>query len=69
MLDPSSHSATANDNATVFTSPGLEIQKVHIPFTAMVIISVLMLFQLGGLWGLAIYASCYGTEMVEGDGQ
>ena len=66
MLHPSSHSTTGN-NATIFTSPGLEIQKVHIPFAVMVIISVLMLVQLGGLWALAVYASYCGTEMRKGD--
>ena len=76
MLDPSSAASTttnsSNQNptphsATIFASRGLEIQKLHIPLPAMVLISVLMLIQLVGLWGLAIYASCYGAERGEGD--
>ena len=75
MLDPSSPASTttnsssqiaAPSSATIFASRGLEIQKLHIPLSAMVLISVLMLIQLVGLWALAIYASCYGTEMGEG---
>lgn len=75
MLDPSSSTSTSinssNENATphsatIFASRGLEIQKLQIALPAMVLISVLMLIQLVGLWGLAIYASCYGTELGEG---
>lgn len=75
MLDPSSsadssyRNATPNSATTIFASPGMKIQKLQIPFAAMVVISVLILIQLGGLWGLAVYASHYGTEMGEGDGE
>ena len=77
MLDPSSSTfATTNSSnqnaaphsATIFASRGLEIQKLHISLPGMVLISVLMLVQLVGLWALAIYASCYGTEVGEGGG-
>ena len=78
MLDPSSSASTTIDSsyqnttpnsATIFASPGLEIQKMHIPLPAMVLVSVLMLIQLVGLWGLAVYASCCYTEMGEADGE
>ena len=78
MLDPSSYTSTTTDSSsenptpnstTIFASPGLEIQKMHIPFPAMVLISVLMLIQLGGLWGLAVSASYYRTETGEADGE
>ncbi len=76
MLDPSSSASTIPDSsyqnptpnsAIIFASLGLEIQKIHIPFPAMVLISVLMLIQLVGLWGLAVYARYYRMEMGEGD--
>ena len=64
----SSYQSTTPNSAKIFASPGLQIQKVQIPFPAMVLISVLMLIQLVGLWGLAVYASCYRVEMGEVDG-
>lgn len=76
MLDPSSSTSrttsSSNQNAThrsttIFASRGLEIQKLHISFPAMVLISVLMLIQLVGLWVLAVYASYYSTEMGDRD--
>ena len=65
MLDPSSKYSPQNatpNSATIFSSRGLEIQKLQIALPAMVLISVLMLIQLVGLWALAIYASCCGAE-------
>ena len=78
MLDPSSSASpttgysyqnTTSNSATIFASLGLEIQKVQIPFLVMVLISVLMLIQLVGLWGLAVYASCCYTEVRERGGE
>ncbi len=78
MLDPSSSASTTTDSsyqnstpnsAEIFASPGLEIQKMHVPLPAMVLISVLMLIQLAGLWGLAVYTSYYCIEMGGVDGE
>lgn len=45
----------------IYASPGLNIQKLHAPLAGLIIISVLIIFQLTGLFLLAVYASSYPT--------
>lgn len=45
----------------VYASPGLQIQKVHVPLAGLIIISVLIILQLVGLFSLALYASRHAT--------
>ena len=75
ILDPSrgEHLLGTFDNYTqfalpIYSSPGLRIQKLHIPFSAIVIISVLMLLQIAGLLALGVYTSMQPTWTVSLDG-
>jgi hypothetical protein len=45
----------------VYASPGLGIQKLHVPLAGLIIISVLIILQLAGLFSLALYASAHAT--------
>lgn len=57
MLDPGPTAV----RQTVYASPGLPTQKVHVPLAGLVIISVLIILQLTGLFSLALYASRHAT--------
>ena len=46
---------------SVYASPGLGIQKLHVPLAGLIIISVLIILQLAGLFSLAVYASAHAT--------
>ena len=52
----------------IYSSPGLRIQKLHIPFHAIVIISLLILAQITGLLALAVYTSMRPTWTASLDG-
>lgn len=52
----------------IYSSPGLRIQKLHIPFTAIIIISLLILWQIAGLLALGWYTSMQHTWTVSLDG-
>ncbi|KAL8791966.1 MAG: hypothetical protein Q9195_005455 [Heterodermia aff. obscurata] len=52
----------------VYSSPGLRTQKLHIPFHAIVTISLLILAQTTGLLALAVYTSMRPTWTASLDG-
>ena len=52
----------------IYSSPGLRSQKLHISFTAIIIISLLILLQLAGLLALGVYTSMQHTWTASLDG-
>ncbi|KAL8764968.1 MAG: hypothetical protein Q9209_007795 [Squamulea sp. 1 TL-2023] len=52
----------------IYSSPGLRSQKLHIPFTAIIIISLLILSQIAGLLVLGVYTSMQHTWTASLDG-
>ena len=52
----------------IYSSPGLRSQKLHIPFTAIVIISLLIFSQIAGLLALGVYTSMQHTWTASLDG-
>ena len=62
---PSLHNGVFEDNAPypipIYSSPGIQIQKLHIPLAAIVIISVLLFLQITGLLALGVYSSMRHT--------
>lgn len=52
----------------IYSSPGLRIQRLHIPFSAIVIISLLIFLQIAGLLALGVYTSMQPTWTASLDG-
>ena len=53
---------------SIYSSSGLRTQGLHIPFLAIIIISLLILSQIAGLLALAVYTSMQPTWTVSLDG-